>query len=127
MQYSVVHNGVTCLLPEFTRRVKKKIDEVNEKISNVTIPLDTRIDTMYAFLQESVGEENLAKALGSEDLDEVDMNDVNILYLKIVKEYDRPLEEFNRPEMSAESKKALQDLDKAAKNIATIQQATEKK
>ena len=126
MQYTVTYNGATCQLPKLTKNVKKKIEETNQKISNMQIPLDNRMDAMYGFLLESVGEEYLTRALGSADLDEVDMNDVNILYLKITKEYDRPLVEFNRPEMDSESKKVLQDLDKAAKNITVIQQATAK-
>lgn len=127
MQYSVNHNGVTCMLPTYTRSVKKKIDSVNDQLSKTEIPLDARLDAEYAFLLEMVGEETLSKVLGSDDLDEIDLNDMSILYLKITKEYDRPVEEYNRPEMPAEVKKALQDIDKVAKNVTTIQSMAMKK
>ena len=126
MQYTVSHNGITCVLPVFTRKIKKRIDDLNDQLCNEEIQLDTKLDSMHSFLVDVAGEENTAKALGSEDMDEIDLNDMNIFYLKIAKEYDRPVEEFNRPEMSSDAKKALQDLDKAAKNMLTIQQATKK-
>lgn len=120
MQYKVNHNSVNCTLPVFTRGVKKKIDEVNKKISDTEIPLDSRIDSMYEFLKETVGEGNLNKALGSDDLEEIDLNDLNILYLEITKEYDKPLMDFNRPEIDSDSKKVLQEINNLAKNMESV-------
>lgn len=126
MQYKVNHNGVNCILPVFTRGIKKKIDETNEKLSNVEILIDDRIDSMYEFLKETVGEENLNKALGSEDLDEIDLNDLNILYLKITKEYDKPLTDFNKPEIDAETKKLFQEVNGLAKNMESVSRMVKK-
>lgn len=126
MQYKVNHNGVNCILPVFTRGIKKKIDETNEKLSNVEISIDDRIDSMYEFLKEAVGEENLNKALGSDDLDEIDLNDLNILYLKITKEYDKPLTDFNKPEIDAETKKLFQEVNSLAKNMESVSRMTKK-
>lgn len=126
MQYKVNHNGVNCILPVFTRGIKKKIDETNEKLSNVEILIDDRIDSMYEFLKETVGEENLNKALGSEDLDEIDLNDLNILYLKITKEYDKPLTDFNKPEIDAETKKLFQEVNSLAKNMESVSRMAKK-
>lgn len=126
MQYKVNHNGVNCILPVFTRGIKKKIDETNEKLSNVEILIDDRIDSMYEFLKEAVGEENLNKALGSDDLDEIDLNDLNILYLKITKEYDKPLTDFNKPEIDAETKKLFQEVNSLAKNMESVSRMAKK-
>lgn len=126
MQYKVNHNGVNCILPVFTRGIKKKIDETNEKLSNVEISIDDRIDSMYEFLKEAVGEENLNKALGSDDLDEIDLNDLNILYLKITKEYDKPLTDFNKPEIDAETKKLFQEVNSLAKNMESVSRMAKK-
>lgn len=126
MQYKVNHNGVNCILPVFTRGIKKKIDAVNEKLSNVEILIDDRIDSMYEFLKETVGEENLNKALGSDDLDEIDLNDLNILYLKITKEYDKPLTDFSKPEIDAETKKLFQEVNSLAKNMESVSRMAKK-
>lgn len=126
MQYKVNHNGVNCILPVFTRGIKKKIDAVNEKLSNVEILIDDRIDSMYEFLKETVGEENLNKALGSEDLDEIDLNDLNILYLKITKEYDKPLTDFSKPEIDVETKKLFQEVNSLAKNMESVSRMAKK-
>lgn len=126
MQYKVNHNSVNCTLPVFTRGVKKKIDEVNKKISDTEIPLDSRIDSMYEFLKETVGEGNLNKALGSDDLEEIDLNDLNILYLEITKEYDKPLMDFNRPEIDSDSKKVLQEINNLAKNMESVSRMIQK-
>lgn len=126
MQYKVNHNGVNCILPVFTRGIKKKIDAVNEKLSNVEILIDDRIDSMYEFLKETVGEENLDKALDSDDLDEIDLNDLNILYLKITKEYDKPLTDFRKPEIDVETKKLFQEVNSLAKNMESVSRMAKK-
>lgn len=121
MQYMIKHNGVSCNLPVFTRSVKRRIDEVNTRISD-SAELDERINVMHDFLTETVGEENFSKMLGG-NIDGVDINDMNILYLKITKEYDRPVQEFSKPELDFDTKKMIQDLASVAKNIESIQQA----
>lgn len=121
MQYSVNHNGVTCVLPAFTRSVKRKMDEVNARISDEGATLDDRLDTMHAYLTETVGEENLARMLGSSSADEIDLNDMYLLHIKIAKAYDKPMEDFSRPELDPATKKILQDLAGAAKNVDYIQ------
>lgn len=127
MKYTVSHNGVNCNLPVFTRGIKKKIDEVNDQISNTDIPLDTRIDSVYGFLRETVGEDILEKAFGGTDMDDIDLNDINILYLKISKEYDKPVDEFNKPDLlNEETRKALQEVDKMTKNLTAISKFTSK-
>lgn len=126
MQYTVIHNGATYQLPVFTRKIKRSVDEVNDQIMNEDLPLDTRVDALHEFLREIIGDENLEKALGSADLDEVDLNEMNVLYLKITREYDRPVVEFKRPEIDPTARKALAELDRAAKNVTAIQMATSK-
>ena len=58
MQYVVKHNGATYILPTFTRGMKKKIDEVNERIANPENPVDDRVDALYGFVTDTLGEEN---------------------------------------------------------------------
>ena len=52
MQYAVKHNGATYILPVFTRGMKKKIDEVNEKIANPESPVDDRVDLSLIHISE---------------------------------------------------------------------------
>lgn len=120
MQYRVEHNKVNCILPVFTKKIKREIDETNEQLSNAEVPLDDRVDAMYGFLKGIIGEESLSKALGNDDLDEIDLNDVSILYLKVTKEYDRPVTEFNRPVLDAETKKMLKEVADAAKSMSLV-------
>lgn len=127
MQYTVKHNGINCVLPTFTRSIKKRIDEMNAKLADADVSLDDRVDALHEFLTDTVGEEALTKMLGSADMDEVDLNDMNILYLKIAREYDRPVEDFNRPEFDANTKKILQEITGAAKSVESIQRVTGKK
>lgn len=119
-QYKVEHNKVNFILPAFTRKVKSQIDDVNEKISDMEISLDDRIEAMQDFLRNIIGEETLSKVLGSEDPDEVDLNDLNILYLKVTKEYDKPVQKFNKPVLDAETKKMLQEVTAVANSIKTV-------
>lgn len=121
MQYVVKHNGATYILPTFTLGMKKKIDEVNERIANPENPVDDRVDALYGFVTDTLGEENVAKALGSTDLDEIDLNDLNVLYIRITHEYDRPVREANKPELDADTRKALAEISALAKNAESIQ------
>ncbi len=127
MQYKVEHNGTSCILPAFTRNIKKKVDEVNTRLSNTDIALDDRVNSLHEFLTDTVGEETLTKVLGSADMDEIDLNDMNILYLKIAKEYDRPVADYNKPEFDANTKKILQDIAGAAKSVESIQRVANMK
>ena len=117
MQYAVKHNGATYILPVFTRGMKKKIDEVNERITNPESP----VDALYGFVADVLGEENAAKALGTTDPDEMDLNELNILYIRITREYDRPVREANKPELDADTRKALAEIGSLAKNAESIQ------
>ena len=121
MQYTVKHNGAPYILPVFTRGMKKKIDEVNERITNPESPVDDRVDALYGFVADVLGEENAAKALGTTDPDEMDLNELNILYIRITREYDRPVREANKPELDADTRKALAEIGSLAKNAESIQ------
>ena len=101
--------------------MKKKIDEVNEKIANPESPVDDRVDALYGFVADVLGEENVAKALGTTDPDEMDLNELNILYIRITREYDRPVREANKPELDADTRKALAEIGSLAKNAESIQ------
>ncbi len=114
-QWSNIHS------PVFTRGMKKKIDEVNEKIANPESPVDDRVDALYGFVADVLGEENVAKALGTTDPDEMDLNELNILYIRITREYDRPVREANKPELDADTRKALAEIGSLAKNAESIQ------
>ena len=100
MQYAVKHNGATYILPVFTRGMKKKIDEVNEKIANPESPVDDRVDSLYGFVADVLGEENVAKALGTTDPDEM---------------------------LDADTRKALAEIGSLAKNAESIQRVMEMK
>lgn len=123
MQYTVEYNGVKCILPTFTRSVKRKMDEVNRRISDENATIDSRIDTMHEYLTGAVGEENLARMLGSSSPDEIDLNDMYLLHIRIAKAYDKPVEDATKPELDPATKKILQDLAGAAKNVDYIQRA----
>lgn len=122
-KYTVNHNGVTCVLPAFTRSVKRKMDEVNARISDEGATLDDWLDAMHAYLTETVGEENLARMLGSSSADEIDLNDMYLLYIRIAKAYDKPVEDATKPELDPATKKILQEIAGAARNVDYIQRA----
>lgn len=119
-KYTVSHNSTICNLPAFTRGIKKRMDEVNILISDTGQPLDNRVEVLYGFLDATIETDVLNKALGGDDIDEIDLNDMNILYLKISREYDKPVNEFNKPSMDSDTKKMLQDVAAVAKNVETI-------
>ncbi len=123
MQYTVEYNGVKCILPAFTRAVKLKMDEVNRRISDENATVDSRIDTMYEYLTGAVGEENLARMLGSSSPDEIDLNDMYLLHIRIAKAYDKPVEDATKPELDPATKKILQEIAGAARNVDYIQRA----
>ena len=82
--------------------------------------MDDRVDALYGFVVDVLGEENVAKALGTTDPDEMDLNELNILYIRITREYDRPVREANK-ELDADTRKALAEVSALAKNAESIQ------
>lgn len=127
MEYEIKYEGTTCTLPSFTRGVKRNIDKVSQQIQNTEIDLDTRIEALYGFVKECTGAKQLEKMLGTTDMDEMDLNEINILYLKIVSAYDEPIKEYNKPVLDKETRKVFEEIEKVVRNMDSINQITKKK
>ncbi len=127
MQYKVNHNGVNAVLPSFSLGVKKRIDETTEKIADSETGIDMKVEGLYDFLKEAIGDETLEKMLGTNDIEAIDLNDLNILYMKITKEYEKPVNEFKKPVLDNETRKMFQDISNVAKSIDNINAVAAKK
>ena len=63
---------------------------------------------MYDFIVKFVGKEAVEEAIGV--IDKADLNDINIAYLSILREYNKPLNEFELNQ-GKEDIKAFNDSD----------------
>lgn len=91
MNYTVEMNGNVIELPKYTISVMEKIEQV-ERNTNSSASAKTKLQGLYNFVCDLVGKDNVENAIGK--FDEADPNDINIAYLSIVREYNKPLSDF---------------------------------
>jgi hypothetical protein len=91
MNYTVEMNGNVIELPKYTISVMEKIEQVENK-TNSSASTKTKLQGLYEFSCNLVGKEKVEEVIGK--FEEADPNDINILYLSIVREYNKPLNDF---------------------------------
>lgn len=88
MAIKVKTKGGTIELPKLTLRLSDMTDEVEECADN-----RERYGLQLAFLHEVVDGEELAGLLDGEELEEVDLTELNLLYAAVVNAYAAPIVE----------------------------------
>jgi hypothetical protein len=95
MNYSIEMNGTLIELPKYTISVMEKIEQL-EKSSNSSASAKSKLQTMYNFLCDLVGKDKIVEVIGK--FNDADSNNINITYLSIVREYNKPLNDYEMSE-----------------------------
>lgn len=95
MNYSIEMNGTLIELPKYTISVMEKIEQL-EKNSNSSASAKSKLQTMYNFLCDLVGKDKIEEVIGK--FNDADPNNINITYLSIVREYNKPLNDYEMSE-----------------------------
>lgn len=86
--YNITFNGNQLELPQYTVATAKKI----EKLETLDGDIEFKLKSLYGFLSELFGKGKVEELLGT--FNKADPSLINILYLKTVREYNRPVEEY---------------------------------
>lgn len=93
MIYTVIINDRSYDLPKKTMAITEKLDSTAQ-VDELDIPVREKyrkvLDCVLAILGKGATEE----ALGSTDLNEVDLSEVTIAFRKIVDAYNRPVQDY---------------------------------
>jgi len=125
MEYVLDFKGGLYNLPKYTLTVKDEIDNINAKIEKENVQSMDKFKAMYNFVRKSVGVENANEIFGTDDVKEMDLNDINICYLGICVAYDNPVNEYKKEynalsRINDEDKEFLKDIMKNAGNIQSL-------
>ena len=95
MNYSFEINGNVIELPKYTISVMEKIEQV-EKNTNAPGTMKSKLQTMYNFLCDLVNRDKVEEVIGK--FVDADPNNINIAYLSVIREYNKPLNDFEMSE-----------------------------
>lgn len=129
MQYSVIINNNSYELPKFTKAIKDEINKVNERNVSERVNDTDKYKGMYNFIRKCIGGEAAKEVFETENLDEMDLNEITICYLEICKAYDKPVVDANRSkhEISDSDKELVIELIKNAGNIGNLEKMLNKR
>lgn len=97
MEYTLIKNGKSYDLPTYTLKIGAKMEAV-ENTNRSNASFTEKIKVIYDFCSEIIGKDNAVELVGK--IDNADPNAVNILYLDIVKAYNKPLDDYNAERQS---------------------------
>lgn len=101
-------------LPKLTLGISDKMDEVSAAQSS-----RERYRLQYEFVKEVCGEEYAAQALDGEDIEDIDLVELNVVYVGIVNAYAAPAAKA-QAEGIAEQMKALKPVVGAADAVGKM-------
>ena len=131
MNYTVIVNDRSYDLPGKTLAVTEQLEAVIRVDRAAGASLREKFQKTMGCLVDLMGREAVEDALGSADIDKVDVNEITLTFRKIVDAYNKPLDEYN----TAQGLGALAQLpiDKilaladAAKQVSQMEAAAAKK
>lgn len=106
--------GNAAELPKLTLGISDKMDEVSAAQSN-----RERYRLQYEFVKEVCGEEYAAQALDGEDIEDIDLVALNVVYVGIVNAYAAPAAKA-QAEGIAEQMKALKPVVGAVDAVGKV-------
>lgn len=93
MIYTVIINDRSYDLPKKTMAITEKLDQT-AKVDELDIPVREKYRKVLDCVLAILGKEATEEALGSTDLNEVDLSEVTIAFRKIVDAYNRPVQDY---------------------------------
>lgn len=96
MEYSINYLGDTYYLPAYTFSIADKIEK-QEQLNTGNSRFRDKCKGMYDLICELIGDD-IKSVIG--DFQSTDPNVLNIIYLSIVRAYNKPVSDFNQEEAS---------------------------
>nr|DAS02961.1 MAG TPA: hypothetical protein [Caudoviricetes sp.] len=109
MQYTVIFNRKSYDLPKKTMAIWEDLDSIF-KLDATNLPNREKYKKMIEFIAKLVGQEAIEEIFGTEDLDEMDLNDITLAIFKVRDAYENPLANY-QTEKNSESLRQI-PLDK---------------
>lgn len=97
MNYEItLENGNVLQLPRYSMVIAKKLENA-DKVNAGQQSFEKKTRAVYDIVSDIIGKDKVKENIG--EFAEVDPNAVYILYMRIVREYNRPIDEFNREKL----------------------------
>ena len=93
MIYTAIINDRSYDLPKKTMAITEKLD-ATAQVDELDIPVREKYRKVLDCVLAILGKEATEEALGSTDLNEVDLSEVTIAFRKIVDAYNRPVQDY---------------------------------
>ena len=93
MQYTVIFNHKSYDLPKKTMAIWEDLDLIL-KLDSTNLPNREKYKKMIEFIAKLVGQEAIVEIFGTEDLDEMDLNDITLAIFKVRDAYENPLANY---------------------------------
>jgi len=114
MIYTVIIDDRSYDLPKKTLAVTEMLDKAAD-VDKLKISTRDKYKRVLDCIVAILGQENTAEALGSTDLNELDLTDVTITFRKIVDAYNKPVQDYvNASGFGALSSFPIEELTKLA-------------
>ena len=118
MDYSMTVNGMVIELPKYTFDIAEKIER-QEVVNSGTSKFKDKCKSMYTTICSIIGEDKVADAIGA--FNETDPNLINIMYLELIKAYNKPIEEFNQNNLTDSLQNSgIEDITKLLNSLQNI-------
>ena len=92
MQYNINYNDTVVTLPKYSLKIAEMLEQ-QDKINSSPIKFREKCKTMFTTLENIIGNEKISELLGK--FEECDPNEINLLYLSVIKAYGEPLNSYN--------------------------------
>jgi hypothetical protein len=114
MIYTVIIDDRSYDLPKKTLAVTEMLDKAAD-VDKLKISTRDKYKRVLDCIVAILGQENTAEALGSTDLNELDLTDITITFRKIVDAYNKPVQDYvNASGFGALSSFPIEELTKLA-------------
>ena len=118
MDYSMTVNGMVIELPKYTFDIAEKIER-QEIVNSGTSKFKDKCKSMYTTICSIIGEDKVADAIGA--FNETDPNLINIMYLELIKAYNKPIDEFNQNKITNSLQNSgVEDITKLLNSLQNI-------
>lgn len=99
MQYTVIFNHKSYDLPKKTMAIWEDLDLIF-KLDSTNLPNREKYKKMIEFIAKLVGQEAIEEIFGTEELDEMDLNDITLAIFKVRDAYENPLANYQSEKSS---------------------------
>lgn len=117
MEYTVIYNGQSYDIPNYSMKISEKLEEI-ETQNRGNMKFRDKCKKMYDFIGEILTKQTAIEILGK--FEDTDPNAINILYLEILKSYNKPLMDYNDAEV--EKKINSDELEKVLELVKALPQ-----